>query len=108
MANFGPLAAEIGSLVWGTPANFNRFCILVALRYSSSGHPPNFVALNRGRHRYSTGQPSRWASAHIVVQSVAASLSQIITCEPIYYFNITNVVKLPVIYVGGKSLASYR
>ena len=25
MVNVGPLAAEIGSLVWGTPANFNRF-----------------------------------------------------------------------------------
>jgi len=25
MVNFGPLAAEIWSLVWGTPANFNGF-----------------------------------------------------------------------------------
>jgi len=25
MVNFGPLAAEIVSLVWGTPANFNGF-----------------------------------------------------------------------------------
>ena len=24
MVNFSPLTAEIGSLVWGTPANFNR------------------------------------------------------------------------------------
>jgi len=23
MVNFGPLAAEVVSLVWGTPANFN-------------------------------------------------------------------------------------
>ena len=23
MVNYGPLAAEIGSVVWGTPANFN-------------------------------------------------------------------------------------
>jgi len=29
--NFGPLAAEIGSLVWGTPANFNGFRVLAAL-----------------------------------------------------------------------------
>ena len=28
MVNFGPLAAEILSLVWGTPANFNGFCVL--------------------------------------------------------------------------------
>jgi len=25
MVNFGPLAAEIGSVVWGIPANFNGF-----------------------------------------------------------------------------------
>jgi len=25
MVNFGPLAAEIGLLVWSTPANFNGF-----------------------------------------------------------------------------------
>jgi len=30
-ANFGPLTAEIGSLVWGTSANFNRFCVLASL-----------------------------------------------------------------------------
>ena len=31
MVNFGPLAAEIISLVWGTRANFNGFGVLVAL-----------------------------------------------------------------------------
>ena len=33
MVNFGPLAAEIGSVVWGTPANssFNRFHVLASL-----------------------------------------------------------------------------
>jgi len=31
MVNFGLLAAEIGSLVWGTPANFNGFRVLVSL-----------------------------------------------------------------------------
>ena len=29
--NFGPLTAEIGSGVWGTPANFNCFRVLAAL-----------------------------------------------------------------------------
>jgi len=33
----------------------------------SSGHQPNFAALNRGRHLYSAGRPSRWALAHILV-----------------------------------------
>jgi len=35
MVNFGPLAAEIGSGVWGTPANFNGFRTLAALLHSS-------------------------------------------------------------------------
>jgi len=28
MVNFGPLTAEIGSGVWGTPTNFNGFSVL--------------------------------------------------------------------------------
>jgi len=31
MANFGPLTVEIGSGVWGTPANFNGFRVLPSL-----------------------------------------------------------------------------
>jgi len=31
MVNFGPLAAEIDPVVWGTPANFDRFRVLAAL-----------------------------------------------------------------------------
>jgi len=31
MANFGPLMAEIGLPVWGTPANFNGFRVLALL-----------------------------------------------------------------------------
>jgi len=60
MANFGPLAAEIVSLVWGTPGHSTGFAW-----HSSSGRQPNFAALNRGRHLYSAGRPSRWALAHI-------------------------------------------
>jgi len=31
MAKFGPLAADIHPVVWGTPTNLNGFCVLVAL-----------------------------------------------------------------------------
>jgi len=31
MVNFGLLAAVIGPVVWGTPANFNGFRVLAAL-----------------------------------------------------------------------------
>ena len=35
MVNFGPLTVEIGSGVWGTPANFNGFRVLAALLHGS-------------------------------------------------------------------------
>jgi len=64
------LAAEISSVAWGTLVNFNgRVSRLgsVTARRSSSRRQPNFAPLNRGRHLYSTGRPSRWALAHILV-----------------------------------------
>jgi len=35
MVNFGLLAAEIVSLVWGIPANFNGFRVLAALLHGT-------------------------------------------------------------------------
>ena len=35
MVNFGPLAAEIVLLVWGTAANFNGFRVLAALLHGT-------------------------------------------------------------------------
>jgi len=35
MLNFDPLVAEIGPVVWGTPANFNGFCVLAALLHGT-------------------------------------------------------------------------
>jgi len=66
MVNFNPLAAEIVSLVWGTPGNFSGFRVLAALQHGTlvvgvSQTP----ALNRGGHLYSAGRPSRWVLAHI-------------------------------------------
>jgi len=66
MVNFGPLAAEILSLVWGTPGNSNGFRILAALLHGTLVvGVSQTAALNRGRHLYSAGRPSRWALAHI-------------------------------------------
>jgi len=64
MVHFGLLTAEIASGVWGTPAHFNGF--RVTARHTSSRRQPNFAALSRGRHLYSTGRPSRWELAHIL------------------------------------------
>jgi len=35
IANFGSLAAEIDPVDWGTPANFNGFRVLAALRHGT-------------------------------------------------------------------------
>jgi len=35
IVNFGPLLAEIGSLVWGTSANFNGFRDFAALLHGT-------------------------------------------------------------------------
>jgi len=35
MVNFGPLTAEIVSLVWGTPGDFNVFSVLAALLHGT-------------------------------------------------------------------------
>jgi len=54
---------------FGHPCKFQRVSRLcsVTARHSSSGRQPNFAALNRGRHLYSAGRPSRWALVHIQV-----------------------------------------
>jgi len=66
MVNFGPLAAEILSLVWSTPGTFNGFLVLAALLHGTLVvGVSQTAALNRGRHLYSAGRPSRWALAHI-------------------------------------------
>ena len=71
MVNFGRLMAEIGSGVWGTAAKFNVFRVLAALLHGTLvvGVSQTVAALNRGRHFYSAGWPSRWALAHILVLS---------------------------------------
>jgi len=75
MVNFGLLAAEIVSLVWGTPANFNEFRILAALLHGTLVvGVSQTAAFNRGRQLYSAGRPSGWALAHILVSHVFSAL----------------------------------
>jgi len=63
MVIFGPLAAEIVSLVWGTPGNFNGFRVLAALlQHSSSGSQPNCGVEQRALPIFGR---ARWALAHI-------------------------------------------
>ena len=76
-SNISPTSSQYGELrptsgwdLWASlrhPCKFQRVSRLgsVTAHYSSSGRQPNFAALNRGHHLYSTGRPSRWALAHI-------------------------------------------
>ena len=53
MVNVGLLAAEIGAVVWGTPAYFNDFRVLAVLLHGSQVvSASQTAALNRGRHLY--------------------------------------------------------
>jgi len=66
MVNFGLLMAEIYWRVWGTPAHSNGFRVFAALLHGTLVMGVSqTAALNRGRHLYSAGRPSRWALAHI-------------------------------------------
>jgi len=86
MVNFGPLAAEMVSLVWGTPANFNGFGVLAALLHGTLlVGVSQTAALNRGRHLYSVGRPSHWALAHI-----SSSISLFQCCIYVKYVLINN------------------
>jgi len=54
MVNFGPLTAEILSLVWGTPANFNGFRVLAALG-PTARHL--VVGVSQSLRRWTEGSP---------------------------------------------------
>ena len=75
MVNFGILAAEIVSLVWGTPANFNGYRVLAALLHGTLVvGVSQTAAFNRGRHLYSAGRPSGWLwSPYVIGQTIIFS-----------------------------------
>jgi len=78
IVNFGPLKRLRSVGEFETAASkFQRVSRLgsVTARHSSSGRQLNFAALNRGRHLYSAGRPSRWALAHILVIIIIANLA---------------------------------
>jgi len=61
--DFGPLPAEIGPVVWGTPPNLNEFRVCAALL-----HRILVVGVSQTLRRWAEGATYiRWASAHILV-----------------------------------------
>jgi len=86
MVNFGLLTDEICWRVWGTPANFHGFRVLAALLHGTViVGVSQTAALNRGRHLYLAGRPSRWALAHIVVLYVTAYVKILIHCCRLFW-----------------------
>jgi len=76
----------------GHPIKFQRLSRLgiITARHSSTGHQPNFAALNRGRHLYSAGRPSGWALAHILVVFCFRSVRKIkLTIDVSFYANVS-------------------
>ena len=97
MVNFGLLAAEIVSLVWGTPGNFNGFRILAALLHGTVVvSVSQTAAFNRGRHLYSAGRPSGWALAHILVIII---IQQIFGARVAYMYSVRLVCALKARYL---------
>jgi len=93
--NFGLLMAEICWRVWGTPANFNGFRVLAALLHGTLVvGVSQTAALNRGRHLYLAGQPSRWALAHISSSSSFFSSPNLCRCKLDIYRTLTHGVAL--------------
>jgi len=74
MVNFGPLTADIGWWVWGTPANFNGFC------------PIGFVtaptSLNGGQRNFAQCLAVSWAGT-LYVHFRGSFLCVQVLCSPI-------------------------
>jgi len=72
---YGELRSTIGLeplASMGHPSKFqwvSRLGNVTVRHHSGSARQPNVSALNRGRHLYSAGRPSRWALAHIGLHS---------------------------------------
>jgi len=61
MVDFSPLAAEIISLVWGTPGNFNGLRVLAALL-----HGTLVVGVSQALWRWTEGATYIWQGGHHV------------------------------------------
>jgi len=81
MVNFGPLAAEIVSLVWGTPANFNGFRFLAALLQGTV-----VVGVSQTLRRWTEGATMfgraaiSWSLAHVLAFILICRIWKTRTC----------------------------
>ena len=73
MVNFGTLVAEILSLVWGTPGNFNGFRFVAALL-----HVTLVVGVSQTLRRWAEGATYIWQGGHHVGHWPTC----LVVCEP--------------------------
>jgi len=100
MVNLGLLAAEISPVVWGTPANCNRFRVLGALLHGSSGRQPNCSVEQRAPSVFGRAAITLGIGPHSSCLSVCLSVTllNVRVCAPDFamkaleYRNDFNVV----------------
>ena len=87
MVNFGPLTAEIDSGVWGTPANFNGFCVLAALL-----HGTVVVGVNQTLRRWTEGATYIRQGGHHVGHRPTFLLKTIMASESVKFIGLSNKI----------------
>jgi len=92
MVNMGPLAAEIGPVVWGTPANFNGFCVLAALL-----HGTVVVGVSQALWRWTEGATYIRQGGHHVWHWPTFLVINffhyfLLVCNWMYFCNINSIV----------------
>ena len=106
---FGRATIRLGI---GPHSSFNGFRVLAALLHGTSAvGVRQTVALNRGRHIYSAGRPSLWASAHILVlNTLECSCSKIndkLSCVPCTCDYTLLIISLVCIIIFLSSLCQF-
>jgi len=90
MVNFGPLAAEIGPVVWSTPANLNGFRVLAALLHGSP-----VLGVSQTLRRWTEGATYIQQGVHRLTFSYFVSLCYITVrvwhCHWRYSFMVTGL-----------------
>jgi len=84
MVNFGQLTAEIASLVWGTPGNFNGFRVLAALLYGTV-----VVGVSQTLRRWTDGATYiRQGGHHVGHSPTFLVLLEYLTCRFIAHYKM--------------------
>jgi len=79
-ANFGPLTAEIGLPVWGTPANFNGFRVLPSLLQQRRSPETIDICTMFGR--------VSWAGAHTYIFGGSCLLTEFCLVQNLLYVQV--------------------